>query len=210
MKNVYKLFAVLAVLAIALVPVFAAEDSDAAVTRKGQCEVSGFTDNDSGTLKITLNNSDVSAVNVKVRVYDLGYKDTDHLRAETDAELTADSDTVVSLSWKYGSEGTNYVDVYVYNAEDDNTPIAQENSVEINVSHSIWKNALTYIVIVLVIIVIIVAIVLYIRSGKKTKADSTMADKTFTKLHRENVAKKSASAERKEYTSSGNRNRKSK
>lgn len=210
MKNVYKLFAILAILSIALVPLFVAEESDATVTRKGQCETSGFTDNDRGTLRITLNNSDVSAVNVKVRVYEFGYTDDDHRLAETDAELAGDSDTTVSLSWGYGSSGTRYVDVYVYDPDNLDNPLAKENCVEIDVTHSIWKNTLTYVVIVIVVIVIIVAIVLYIRSGKKTKADSTMSDRTFTKLHRENVAKKSASAERKEYTSSGNRNRKSK
>ena len=208
MKTIYKLFAVLAVLAIALVPIIAAEDSDAAVKRVGQCEVSGFTDYDRGTLKITLNNDDVSAVNVKVRVYDFGDHDT--IRAETDSELAANSDTTVSLSWGYGSSGTKYVDVYVYDSNDDTVVLAQENCVEIDVSHSIWKNSVTYIVIVVIIIIVVIAIILFIRSGKKTRADSTMADRTFTKMHRERTAKKSATAQKKEYTSSGNRSRKSK
>ena len=208
MKTICKLLAILAVLAIALVPIVAAEESDATVKRVGQCETSGFTDYDRGTLKITLNNDDVSAVNVKVRVYDFGDHDT--IRAETDAELAANSDTTVSLSWGYGSSGDKYVDVYVYSADDDTTPIVKEDCVEISVSHSIWKNSVTYIVIVVIVIVIVVAVILFIRSGKKTKADTTMADKTFTKMHREKTAKKTSAAEKKEYTSSGNRSRKSK
>ena len=215
MKTAYKLFAVLAVLAIALMPLIAAaEESDATVNRVGQCQTSGFTDYDKGTLKITLSNDDSTDVDVKVRVYDFGYTDKDHLRAEKDATLEAAGNTVVSLSWGYGSSGTKQVDVYVYAFDSESSEIGEiltkENCVEINVSHSIWKNSVTYIVIVLIIIVAIVAIILFIRSGKKTKADTTMADKTFTKMHRERTAKKTASAEKKEYTSSGNRSRKSK
>ena len=214
MKAIYKLFAVFAILAIALVPIVAAEESDATVKRVGQCDVSGFTDYDKGTLKITLNNDDLSAVNVKVRVYEFNYTDDDHLLAEKDAELAANDNTVVSLSWGYGSSGDKYVDVYVYAFNTESSELGdlltQENSVEISVSHSIWKNSVTYIVIVVIVIVVIIAVVLFIRSGKKTKADTTMADKTFTKMHREKTAKKSAAAEKKEYTSSGNRSRKSK
>ena len=212
MKTICKLFAVLAVLAIALVPIMAAEESDATVKRVGQCETSGFTDYDKGTLKITLNNDATEAVNVMVKVYD--FNDQSSVRAEKTSELTANENTVVSLSWGYGSSGTKQVDVYVYayntETQEIGEVLAQENCVEIDVSHSIWKNSVTYIVIVLIIIVAIIAIVLFIRSGKKTKADTTMADKTFTKMHREKTAKRSATAEKKEYTSSGNRSRKSK
>ena len=212
MKTVYKLFAVLAVLAIALIPFAAAEGSDATVKRVGQCETSGFTDYDRGTLKITLNNDDTSAVSVIVKVYD--FQDHSVTRADKVSELAANSDTTVSLSWGYGSDGVKQVDVYVYAYDTETQTIgdvlAQENCVEIDVSHSIWKNSVTYIVIVVIIIVAIIAIILFIRSGRKTKADTTMADKTFTKMHREKTAKKSATAEKKEYTSSGNRSRKSK
>ena len=212
MRTIYKLFAVLAVLAIALIPIVAAEESDATVKRVGQCETSGFTDYDKGTLRITLNNDETTPVNVIVKVYD--FADQSVTRADKVAELAANDNTVVSLSWGYGSSGVKQVDVYVYaydvESETIGDVLAQENCVEIDVSHSIWKNSVTYIVIVVIIIVIIIAIILFIRSGKKTKADSTMADKTFTKMHREKTAKKSATAEKKEYTSSGNRSRKSK
>ena len=208
MKTIYKLFAVLAILAIALVPLIAADDSDATVKRVGQCETSGFTDYDSGTLKITLNNDGGEAVKVIVKVYE--FNNHSNTLAQKEAELTAGENTVVSLGWGYGSEGKKYVDVFVYDVNDETTPIAQENSVEIDVTHSIWKNSVTYIVIVIIVIVAIVAIILFIRSGKKTKSDTTMADRTFTKMHKEKTAKKTATAEKKEYTSSGNRSRKSK
>ena len=200
--------AILAILAIALVPLIAADDSDATVKRVGQCETSGFTDYDSGTLKITLNNDGGEAVKVIVKVYE--FNNHSNTLAQKEAELTAGENTVVSLGWGYGSEGKKYVDVFVYDVNDETTPIAQENSVEIDVTHSIWKNSVTYIVIVIIVIVAIVAIILFIRSGKKTKSDTTMADRTFTKMHKEKTAKKTATAEKKEYTSSGNRSRKSK
>ena len=208
MRSVYKTMAILAVLAIALVPMIAADDSDATVKRVGQCETSGFTDYDSGTLKITLNNDGGEAVKVIVKVYE--FNNHSNTLAQKEAELTAGENTVVSLGWGYGSEGKKYVDVFVYDVNDETTPIAQENSVEIDVTHSIWKNSVTYIVIVIIVIVAIVAIILFIRSGKKTKSDTTMADRTFTKMHKEKTAKKTATAEKKEYTSSGNRSRKSK
>ncbi len=208
MRSVYKTMAILAILAIALVPLIAADDSDATVKRVGQCETSGFTDYDSGTLKITLNNDGGEAVKVIVKVYE--FNNHSNTLAQKEAELTAGENTVVSLGWGYGSEGKKYVDVFVYDVNDETTPIAQENSVEIDVTHSIWKNSVTYIVIVIIVIVAIVAIILFIRSGKKTKSDTTMADRTFTKMHKEKTAKKTATAEKKEYTSSGNRSRKSK
>lgn len=204
-----KLLAVAAILIVAIVP-FIADDSDAAVTRDGQCTYSGFTDFDNGTLTIKLKNSDSTAVNVTVRAFEFG--NHDKVLDEKTAEIAADSAvTEVKLSWGYGSSGTKYVDVYVYDSDGNKISAACEDCVAIEVSHSIWKNSVTYIVIAIIIIAIIVAIILYIRSTKKTKADSTMADKTFTKMHNEKVARKStATAEKKEYKSSGSRTRKSK
>lgn len=205
-----KLLAIAAILAIALIPVLAAEDSDAAITRDGQCTYYGFTDNDRGTLTINLKSTNDTATNVTVRVYEFGNHGNE--LANTTAEILANSGgTGVSLSWGYGSQGTKYVDVYVYDADGNKIADACEDCVAIEVSHSIWKNTVTYVVIVIIVIVVIIAIVLYIRSSKKTKADTTMADRTFTKMHNEKVAKKTtATAEKKEYKSSGSRTRKSK
>ncbi len=60
------------------------------------------------------------------------------------------------------------------------------------------------------IIVIVVALLLYIRSTKKTKADTTMTDRTFTRMHEERVARRAPAnaAKKKDYQSSGNRTRK--
>ena len=215
MKNITKLLAVLALLAIAIVPLMAAEGSDAAITRDGQCTVGGFTDYNSGTLTIKLNNSENTAVKVNVKVFEFGAdpKTAEPLSQVTDVEIPSSSEggtKDVSLSWGYGSEGKKYVDVIVYDSAGNEITNASEHGVEIDVTHSIWKNSITYVVIVLIVLVIIIALVLYLRSTKKTKADTTMADRTFTKMHNEKLAKKSGAAEKKEYKSSGNKTRKSK
>ena len=207
--NYRKLLAIAAILVIAVVPLIAADGSDADITRDGQATYSGFTDYDKGTLTIVLKNSEDTPVTVTVKALEFG--NHDNVLDETTAEIPASSDgTEVKLSWGYGSDGTKYVDVYVYDADGNKIDKACEDCVAIDVTHSIWKNSVTYIVIVVVIIVIAIALILFIRTTKKTKADTTMEDKTFTKMHNEKMAKKSGTAEKKEYKSSGGRTRKSK
>ena len=215
MKNTVKLLAIIAVLAIAIVPFISADDSDAAVKRTGQWEASGFTDNGGGSLKCIIQNDDNEQVTIRLKVLD--FYDSRVLTTK-DVVIPASTDndgkTVAELNWSYDSSGTKYVKVYSYNPETDeklNNPLVDDGCVQIEVSHSIWKNAATYIVIVIIVIIVIVALVLYMRTTKKTKADTTMADKTFTKMHDEKVAKKSSSAAKKtEYKSEGKKTRKSK
>ena len=213
MKTSYKLIAVLAVLALAVIPLIAADESEAAVNRQGQWDPSGFTDYDAGRIRVTLVNTEATEVEIKLMAYETGNHDN-VLATKTvtvPGSGTDDGKLEVELSWKYGSSGTKYADVLAYDSNDvpiDN-PLLNESSVEIEVSHSIWKNSVTYIVIAVIIIVVIVVIIMYIRSTKKTKADTTMSDKTFTKLHNEKMGRKSsAAAEKKEYKSSGTKKRK--
>lgn len=209
MKTSIKLLAVVAVLALAFVPLLSAEGSDAAVVKTGQAKTYGFDDTGSGTLEYTLQNDAASEVVVTIKVTEFG--NPDYVRAEQSVTVPnkdTDNGTVtVYMHFGYGSSGTKWVDVTVYDAAGVKIDAACENSVEISVSHSIWKDSTTYIVIVVIVIVIIIAIVLYMRSTKKTKADTTMADKTFTKMYEEKKAKKAPAktAEKKEYKSSGNR-----
>jgi len=215
MRNVTKLLAIVAVLAIAIVPFVAADDSDAAVKRTEQWEASGFTDNGGGSLKCIIQNDDTVPVTIRLKVLDFN---DDRELATKDVVVPASTDnegkTVAELNWSYNSSGTKYVKVYSYNPDTDerlNNLLIDDGCVEIEVSHSIWKNTATYIVIAIIVIVVLVVIVLYIRTTKKTKADTTMADKTFTKMHEEKVAKKSSSAAKKtEYKSEGKKTRKSK
>ena len=213
MRASIKLLTVMAVLALAVVPLLAAEDSDADVKRQGQWQYSGFTDNDAGKIYVTLANDSTAEYKVKLVACETG--NHDNVYAST-ALLTVpgtgtdDGKLYVELSWKFGSSGTKYVDVIAYDENDaviDN-PLLNENSVQIDVSHSIWKNAVTYIVIVVIAIVVIVVIIMYIRSTKKTKSDTTMSDRTFTKMHNEKMGRKSAAAQKTEYKSSGNKTRK--
>ena len=219
MRAANRLLTVIAVLALAIVPILAIDGSDASistdVTRQGQWDYSGFTDYDSGRITVTLVNTSTTDYESKLRVYETG----NHDRVYTTETVTVpggtgteDGKLDVELSWKFSSSGTKYVDVLAYDAATDEpieNALLNENSVQIEVSHSIWKNSVTYIVIALIVIIVIIVIVLYIRSTKKTKADTTMSDKTFTKLHNEKVGKKStATAQKKEYKSSGNKTRK--
>ena len=213
MRNYIKLLAIMAVLAIAVVPFVVTDDSDATVKRTGQWEASGFTDNGGGSLRTTIQNDDDVAVTIRIKVLDF---DNDAELTSKDFVIPANGDnegkTVAELNWSYGSSGTKYVKVYTYDPETGerlNNLLIDDGCVQIEVTHSIWKNAATYIVIALIIVVVLVVILLYIRSTKKTKSDTTMADKTFTKMHNEKVAKKSTAAAKKtEYKSEGKKTRK--
>ena len=212
MKSANKILAVVAVLALAIIPVLAMDDSDATVIRDGQWTASGFTDYDAGRIRTALVNDSTAETEIKLMVYETG----NHDRVLATNTYTVPGNNTdggrcdVELSWKYDSSGTKYVDVLAYDKNDVliNNSLLNESNVEIEVTHSIWKNSVTYIVIVVIIIIVVIVIIMYIRSAKKTKADTTMADKTFTKLHNEKVGKKSAAAEKKEYKSSGNKKRK--
>ena len=212
MKTSIKLLAVIAVLALAIIPLVAVDGSDADVIRNGQWEASGFTDYDAGRIKVTLVNDAPDAVNIKLMVYETGNHDNVYTTktVTVPGNGTDEGKLAVELSWKFGSSGTKYVDVWAYNDADEKieNPLLNEDNVKIEVSHSIWKNSVTYIVIAIIVIIVIIVLVMYIRSTKKTKADTTMTDKTFTKLHNEKVGRKTATAEKKEYKSSGNKTRK--
>lgn len=202
----------MAVFVLAVIPLIAADGSDATVNRQGQWSCSGFTDNDAGTLKVTLINNATDAVEIKLMVYETGNHDNVYATktVTVPGKDTDEGKLAVDLSWKFGSSGTKYVDVWAYDSTDTliDNPLLNESSVQIDVSHSIWKNSVTYVVIVVIAIIVIIVLVMYIRSTKKTKADTTMSDRTFTKLHNEKVGKKAAAAEKKEYKSSGNKTRK--
>ena len=221
MKTTNKLLALAAVFALAIIPILAIDGADASVNRQGQWDYSGFTDNDAGTLKVDLVNDSASEVKIVLRVYEFPYDSTDDTKNDLLAEKTItvpgfteenQGKYTAEISWKYGSSGTKYVDVVAFNDDENRTPFTNgqinENSVQIEVSHSIWKNSVTYIVIAVIVIIVIIVLVMYIRSTKKTKADSTMTDKTFTKLHNEKMGKKTVTAEKTEYKSSGNKTRK--
>lgn len=219
MKTASKLLALMAVFVLAVIPLLAVDGSDATVNRQGQWSSSGFTDNDAGRIKVTLVNDSSEEVKIVLRAYEFPYseKNKDDYLAESKITVpgyTEDNkgEYTAEISWKYNSSGTKYVDVVAFNDDEGLTPftngLINENSVQIEVSHSIWKNTVTYVVIVIIAIVVIIVLVMYIRSTKKTKSDTTMSEKTFTNLHREKVGKKAATAEKKEYKSSGNKTRK--
>lgn len=211
-----KLIATLAVLALALVPLVAVE-SDADLQRNGACTTGGFSDNGGGWLKINLKNDTAEAISVVIYVYPSGSA-MDYL-ATTEGSVAAEASSEFTLEFSYDSSGERFVDVLVYkvNGEGNRTLVdaACEHSVRIDVSHSVWKNVSTYIVIAIIVIVIIIVLVLYIRSSKKTKADTAIADRAFTQMREEKLSKKGKiepakkTAEKQTYKSSGNKKRKS-
>lgn len=215
MKNYAKIIAALAILALAVVPFCACDGSDADVARSGACTTGGFSDNGGGWLKITLTNtSNVEDETVSINVVD--YNNPSNILAHKDATVPKGDGVnpgivTVELNFSYGNSGTKYVNVEVYDGTSTLISPACENGVQIEVSHSVWKNVSSYIVIAVVVIIIIIVIVLYLRSTKKTKADRTMAEKTFTQMHEAKKSKKggaaapAAPAEKKAYVASGNK-----
>ena len=219
MKTSIKLLTVIAVLALAVIPLVAVDGSDADVIRNGQWEASGFTDYDAGRIRVTLINDSTEAMEIKLVACETGDHDNVY---DTKTVTVPGTDTdggrlAVELSWKFGSSGTKYVDVIAFDPATDkeitkeqmaSIQLLNENNVTIEVTHSIWKNSVTYIVIAVIIIIVVIVIIMYIRSSKKTKADTTMADKTFTKMHNEKMGRKTAAAQKTEYKSSGKKTRK--
>ena len=219
MRNSHAILTVMLVMmAFAAIPVLSAV-ADGAVTEDGNATAGGFTDNDTGTLTYRLINDGTEDVTVTVKVTEYGQPgrvyDSKQVTVPK-ADAGTNGTATVDLHWRYGDSGTKYVDVLVYDSSDTLIAAASENAVAIEVSHSIWKNAATYIVIAVIIIAIIVVVVMMLRSTKKTKADTTMAERTFTKMHEEKSASKTAApakqktANKETYSASGNKKRKSK
>jgi hypothetical protein len=202
-KSMKQLFAILLVMAVSVVPVaIATEDgSDATVSFNNEATVSAeFTDMNSGKINVELYNSDTAAdvsVTVKAVDYDSGNTLASTTvsvpKATTDEKSnTTNGTATASLSWSYGSSGTKYVYIEIVNGD----TTTSQGPLSINVSHSIWKDTSTYLVIVLVIIIIAIAIWLKIRGlpgSKKEKVDD-QPKKTFTQMEAEKRGKKKSTA----------------
>ena len=196
MKSVYKAVAVAFVFALMLVPAVAitcGEASDATtVTINDTPQVtSSFSDNNAGTVKVIVNNKDTVAQTVTVKI--LYY--TDYIDkigsplSDKTVEVAAGSSAEVYLTFSFTSRGDKDLTAVAY---DSSGTELDHNNFSLNVSHSIWKDPVTYIVIVLVALVIIIIIALKIRSsgvGKKGKKADPNAP-TFTQMEEEKQAKK--------------------
>ena len=139
---------------------------------------SGFTDMDDGTLKAYVSNSDVdNAYTVKLVVKDYV---SNGVEASATKEIPAGAQNVeISVSFGYGSDGTEYVKVYLYDGAD--KLLDSCGPYEITVKHSIWKDWVTYLVVVIIIIVIIILAYFYIRGAPDRAARKAAAIQGNTK-----------------------------
>lgn len=195
MKTYLKIFAILAVLALAVVPMFAmAEDSDAYVEMRTPDIVREFTDNADGSLAIyVLNQTDTAnAVTITVSSLDGShvYKTQDFtVPANTTADNVKDSDRHTVLSFSLGGSGLKQIRITAVSQSDpEDTSSITYN---INVSHSIWSDWTTYVVIVIAIIVVVAMVWLRLRSQSDAKKNKPK-EKVFTQMEEERKAKKAA------------------
>lgn len=206
MNSMKKIVLSILILVMFSVPICMSGISDGGVTRSEVTSVSGFDDMNDGTIRYTLKNDTMSEVEVTVKVIDFQTKEIYKTTTAVVPASTGETDgtAVLYLTFGFGSAGTKYVDIVV-SIGDTELEGASDYAVRIDVGDSIWNNASTYIVFVAILIVFIAAIAIYLRSVKKTKADMAMENRTFTKLHNEKMAKKSA--EKRSYAPSENKSR---
>ena len=182
---------------------FAAEGSDAAdIEKSKEADWSKFTDTSKGHFYVYLDNNTDNEMVVKVTVYDGKSGDElDNTVATIPATTTAYE---IRMTFGFGSDGTKLVNYKVTNEEGTVTYFSEGNF-EISVSHSIWKNTSTYVLLVAVIIAIVV-IAYFVMRARATKQKSTGGTKTFTQLEAERKAKKAGKvAEKQNYSASGSK-----
>ncbi|MGN1044427.1 MAG: hypothetical protein ACI4Q9_00525 [Candidatus Methanomethylophilaceae archaeon] len=148
-----------------------ADGADAANVHFGNSATySGFTDMDNGTFTVYVSNdSTTTPMDIKVVIKDLSENEL----ASTTATVPAETENqAVSLSFGYGSSGIKYVKVYLYDNTDPNTPsiLNVDGPFEIDVSHSIWKDWVTYVIVVVIIIAILLIAYFYFRGAPERAA----------------------------------------
>lgn len=199
MKSVYKAVAVAFVFAIMLAPaaaIFCSDNSDAAapvvIINDTPQVTSNFSDNNSGTVKVVVKNNDTEAREVTVKIFYYGdYIDkSGSSLADKTVEIPAGESMDVYLTFSITSRGDKDLTAVAYDQEGNEY---SHNNFSLNVEHSIWKNPITYVVIVLVALVIIVVIALKLRSsgvGRKGSKKADPSQPTFTQIEEERQAKK--------------------
>lgn len=209
MSKSLKMLALAMVLAMALAPLAFADGSDAKLTFSQDAEVTGgFNDMSAGTVTVHLANKGEEPMKVTVVVWN--YTRDDQLASEEavvpahtpgpEGEDPVPGTTECKLSFSFGSAGTKYVKIDVLGS--DGEPIeGLSNDLTIEVAHSLWKDATTYVIIV--VVVLAVGIALWLKLRGTPRADK--GAKTFTELEEERKARKAGKkpakvAEKKTYT----------
>ncbi len=183
--NIRKFSVLLALLALILVPLAISDGSDAEVTFDDPpVRVSiPFDDMSVGGITVYLVNDGATEQIVTVTVYEY----PDRVLATADITVPAsesgeDGKASKEIRFSFSSPGDRYLQIEM----DDGTDVTSIGY-NISVSHSIWKDSSTYILIIIIIVVI--AVVAYLRMrglpGKKTQPT-----KTFTEMEAEKKAGK--------------------
>ncbi|MFA6710697.1 MAG: hypothetical protein WCR24_05635 [Candidatus Methanomethylophilaceae archaeon] len=191
MSKFNKILVLAIVLSMAIVPLALSGSSDAKVDFSQETQITqSFDDMNAGKITVYLQNDGDTAKTVTVTV--VNYEDGKQLAIAENVSVPAKSGDVNGttdcvLSFSFGSSGERYVIVSVY---DGDTVVT--DSLNIEVSHSIWKDSTTYIVIIVVIIIIAIAIFLKMRGLPGSKKESDTSEKTFTTMDDERKSKKNS------------------
>ncbi len=205
MKTQIKLLAVLAVFALALVPLaLVAESSDAEITYSEDVKVTqGFDNMSAGRLTVEYENTGSEELTLKIVVTD---KMSKKVLAETEAKIAAGSEDSaatqkVDISFQIGVAGTYNIEVSTTATDPsgnvvDFTAGSKTSTILLEVSLSAWSKWTTYVIIIIVVIAIGVAVWFKIRSAPKSESTTT-----FTELEeRKNEASAPAvSSSKREY-----------
>jgi hypothetical protein len=183
MKTYTKIMAVMAVLALALIPVgLSFDNSDAAVSISEDAKVvSAFDNSTAGKVSIVFKNSGSEALNITITASVRGSEDI--LATATVPIAGAAGDTPATATAEIGFHIRNagqYDVVFTATATDTSGNHVDfpmnETSLIINVGTSIWSNWTTYLVVIIVVIVVAIAVILKMRSAPKVEADTTFTE----------------------------------
>lgn len=139
----------------------------------------GFSDMDSGYVDVYVTNEDTANdYVVKVQAEDLKEHEDDppDVRSSETATIPAGETVMITLRFGYDSSGLKYVNIALYEVESGEGEESTETlldtygPLEINVSHSIWKDWVTYVIVVVIIIAAVVVAYFYFRGAPERAA----------------------------------------
>ena len=183
MKTSQKIVIAAVIAMIALIPsVLVCESADAATNfDHGDIAVTkAFDDMSGGTVSVPVTNKTDAVLHVTVTIKDVSGKNT---YSSSNFEIPANNTSDCALSWNFGSSGDKRINISV--SDGTNTESFQRT---ISVSHSIWKDPITYIAIVVAVIIIAILIFVKMRATSDAKAKSMKGkkeEKIFTKMAEE-------------------------
>ena len=163
-------FATVLLLALGAFAVFA-DDSDA--TAIGSLEGDDFKENHSGTLKVTVANTEGTPIVVTLTVLD----DDDEVK--TVIETVSGTTQVVKISLKLGSGSHDITVKATAVVEGTTDPVVVSpavTSTTIDVDSSIWSGWVPYVVLVILAIIIILVLFIWNRGRPKKKPAVTFTD----------------------------------